>query len=190
MTDAPPAPTVDVPEGWVETETTSEQVFAVSKVTVTATTVVYEDETLREAVEAAVGGGFRRFAFASRLRLRPSTKPSKTLTKLVTSRAKAGFADRLANRGMEDVTEKETRRFRVDGVEATLVRYDTACVVEGTHLAVDGWVAVWPDEGSDGDYFVAGGPYPTSVLEGADLGDTLDPGRFRDDLLSIVRSVR
>jgi hypothetical protein len=186
--DGPPAPSVDVPDSWVAQETTTERVFSVSKVTVTATTVVYDDERLRERVETETGGGFRRFVFASRLRLRPSTKPSKPLTKLVTSRAKAGFADRLADRGMADVTERESRRFRVDGTEATLVGYDASCVVEGTRLAVDGWVAVWP--GDDGDYFVAGGAYPTQVLDGDDgLSDVVDPGRFRDDLFSIVRSV-
>jgi hypothetical protein len=180
--DAPPAPSVDVPDGWIETASTTERLFSVSKVTVTATTVVYEDERLRNE-----GGAFRRFAFASRLRLRPSTSPSKPLTKLVTSRAKAGFADRLADRGMRDVDERETRRFRVDGAEATLVGYDAACEVGGTDLAVDGWVAVWPDD--DADYFVAGGAYPTRVLDG-DRTRELEPNRYRDDLFSILRSVR
>lgn len=184
----PPAPSVDVPDGWVELESTTERVFSVSKVTVTATTVVYEDERLRDRIEAETGGGFRRFVFASRLRLRPSTKPSKPLTKLVTSRAKSGFADRLRERGMANVAERETRRFRVDGTDATLVGYDASCSIAGTRLAVDGWVAVWP--GDDGDYFVAGGAYPTRVLDGAGVGDVLEPNRFRDDLLSIVRSVR
>jgi hypothetical protein len=229
MNDAsPPAPSVEVPDGWVEMESTTEEVFSMSKVTVTATTVVYEDKRLRERVvadagatvgteadsetEAAVGteaeadadsetetvadpgagGAFHRFAFASRLRLRPTTKPSKPLTKLVTSRAKAGFADRLEARGMTGVEERETRRFRVDRTEATLVGYDAACPVGGRRLAVDGWVAVWPDDDGDGrgDYFVAGGAYPTRVLEGAGLGDVIEPGRFRDDLFAIVRSVR
>jgi hypothetical protein len=49
-------------------------------------------------------------------------------------------------------------------------------------------MAVWP--GDDGDYFVAGGAYPTRVLDGVDVSDVLEPNRFRDDLLSIVRSVR
>jgi hypothetical protein len=180
--DSPPAPSVDVPDGWIETESTTERLFAMSKVTVTATTVVYEDERLRDE-----GGAFRRFAFASRLRLRPSTSSSKPLTKLVTSRAKAGFADRLADRGMRGVDERETRRFRVDGSEATLVGYDAACDVAGTDLAVDGWVAVWA--GDDGDYFVAGGAYPTRVLDG-DRSQALEPNRYRDDLFSILRSVR
>jgi hypothetical protein len=184
----PPAPTVDVLDGWVELESTTERVFSVSKVTVTATTVVYEDERLRDRIEAETGGGFRRFVFASRLRLRPATNPSKPLTKLVTSRAKSGFAERLRERGMADVEERETRRFRVDGTDATLVGYDASCSIEGTRLAVDGWVAVWP--GDDGDYFVAGGAYPTRVLDGVDVSDVLEPNRFRDDLLSIVRSVR
>ena len=184
----PPAPSVDVPDGWVELEATTERVFSVSKVTVTATTVVYEDERLRDRIEAETGGGFRRFVFASRLRLRPATKPSKPLTKLVSSRAKSGFAERLRERGMANVDERETRRFRVDGTDATLVGYDASCTIEGVRLAIDGWVAVWP--GDDGDYLVAGGAYPTRVLEGGGAGDVLEPNRFRDDLLSIVRSVR
>lgn len=185
--DDPRPPSVEVPDGWVELETTTERVFSVSKVTVTATTVVYEDERLRERVERETDAAFHRFVFASRLRLRPSATPSKPLTKLVTSRAKAGFADRLEARGMAGVDERETRRFRVDGTDATLVGYDATCTVEGTSLAVDGWVAVWP--GTDGDYFVAGGAYPTHVVEG-DLGEVLEPNRFRNDLFSIMRSVR
>ncbi|WP_372911012.1 DUF6517 family protein [Salinigranum sp.] len=187
MTDAdPPAPRVDVPDGWVATETTTERVFSVSKVTVTATTVVYEDERLRQGASGETA--FRRFVFASRLRLRPSANPSKPLNKLVASRAKTGFADRLRERGMGDVEERETRRFRVSDGEATLVGYDATCTVEGTRLAVDGWVAVWPRD--DGDYVVAGGAYPTRVLEGdGDEGGALEPGRFRDELFSIVRDV-
>jgi hypothetical protein len=194
--DAPP-PTVDLPDGWVERETTTEQVFAVSRVTVTATTVVYEDEAMRRDVDADVGDAFRRFVFASRLRLRPSTTPSKPLTKLVTSRAKAGFTDRLNERDIEHVDEQETRRLRIGGSDATLVRYDADCAVGGTRLAVDGWLAVWPDAGGDtaGDYLVAGGAYPTRVLDGggtdeAALADAIEPGRFRDDLLAMLRSVR
>jgi hypothetical protein len=189
--DDPRPPSVEVPDGWVELETTTERVFSVSKVTVTATTVVYDDERLRERVERETDAAFHRFVFASRLRLRPSAKPSKPLTKLVTSRAKAGFADRLETRGMADVDERETRRFRVDDTEATLVGYDATYAAADTALAVDGWVAVWP--GSDGEYFVAGGAYPTYVLDGEDRGDleeVLEPNRFRNDLFSILRSVR
>ena len=191
MSDTPTKPEVAVPDGWVETETTTEEVFSVSKVTVTATTVVFEDEHLREQL-ATVGdeeGGVRRFAFASRLSLRPATRPSKPLTKLVTSRAKAGFADRLRERGMSDVSAAESRRFRVGGTEATLVRFDAACAVAEGRFAVDGWVAIWPDE-RDGSYLVAGGAYPTQVLEGEADSSVLLPGRFRDELLDVVRSVR
>ncbi|AUV81711.1 hypothetical protein C2R22_08660 [Salinigranum rubrum] len=194
MTDEdPPAPRVDVPDGWVATETTTERVFSVSKVTVTATTVVYEDERLREGGDdggEAETKSFRRFVFASRLRLRPTTKPSKPLTKLVRSRAKAGFADRLRERGMDGVEERESRRFRVRDQDATLVGYDAECTVEGTRLAVDGWVAVWPRD--DGDYVVAGGAYPTRVLDGGGVeggNETLEPGRYRDDLFSIIREI-
>ena len=190
MTDAAPrTPAVDIPDGWVERSATTEQLFSVSKVTVTATTVVYEDERLREAVDIDVGDGFRRFVFASRLRLRPSTKPSKPLTTLVTSRAKAGFADRLNERDITNVEERESRRLRIGGTDATLVGYDARCAVDETRLDVDGWIAIWPD--ADGDYFVAGGAYPTRVREGDEaLADVIDPRRFRDDLLAMVRSVR
>lgn len=188
-TDDPPAPRLEVPDGWVATSTATERVFSMSKVTVTATTVVYENE--RRPVPGDEDAGeqtaFRRFVFASRLRLRPSTKPSKPLTKLVTSRGKAGFADRLRERGMKGVDERETRRLRVGETEATLVGYDATCTVEGTDLAIDGWVAIWPHE--DGDYVVAGGAYPTRVLDGEPT-DAIDPGRFREELFSVVRTVR
>jgi hypothetical protein len=102
---------------------------------------------------------------------------------------------------MTGVEERETRRFRVDRTEATLIGYDAACAVGGRRLAVDGWVAVWPVDGDGdgdgdgerdgrGDYIIAGGAYPTRVLEGSGLGDVIEPGRFRDDLFAIMRSVR
>jgi hypothetical protein len=132
-----------------------------------------------------------RFAFATRLRLRPRTRASGALTRLVTNRARSGFVDQLRDRGFEAVSARDTRRFRVGDADARLAGYDATARVGDVRLAVDGWVAVWPD----GDEFLmAGGAYPTGVRDdGGDPGTAaalaaeLTPTEFREELFELVR---
>ncbi|MFB6304686.1 MAG: hypothetical protein ABEH47_05935 [Haloferacaceae archaeon] len=174
--------------GWERVESRSETVADLGPVEVSIATAVYEDGSLRERVRAAAGVDRTwRFFVAGRVDV-PGPSGAPALRRLVTDRAASGFADRLADRGFEDVREAERRRLRVGDAEARAVRYEATCRVEGFVLAVEGWVAVWP--GDDG-FRLAGGAYPRSVREGpADaLGDLFEPERFRAELFELIRTV-
>jgi hypothetical protein len=204
-----PPPRFDPGEGWRLVDATVETPFDVGAVTVTAHTVVFEDVRLREAVaeradvdvdvdadasgteEGAEPDRLWRFAFATRLRLRPRARSSAALTSLVTNRARSGFVDRLRDRGFEAVSRRETRRFRVGDADAALAAYDAVARVGDVRLAVDGWVAVWPD--GDG-FLMAGGAYPTAVRDdggdpetAAALAERLSPTAFREELFDLIR---
>jgi hypothetical protein len=193
-----PAPRLDPGEGWRLVDATVETPFEAGAVTVTAHTVVYEDVRLREAVAERTDADpepdperLWRFAFASRLRLRPRTRPSGALTRLVTNRARSGFVDQLRDRGFESVSRRDVRRFRVGDADARLAGYDATARVGDVRLAVDGWVAVWPD--GDG-FLMAGGAYPTDVRDdggdpeaAAALRERLSPAAFREELFALVR---
>lgn len=215
-----PPPRLDPGDGWRLVDATVETPFDVGVVTVTAHTVVFEDRRLREAVAGRADSGVDasgspggepapepgpesesesgsepdrlwRFAFATRIRLRPRTRPSAALTRLVTNRAGSGFVDRLRDRGFEDVSRRDSRRFRVGDADATLAAYDAVARVGDVRLAVDGWVAVWPD--GDG-FLMAGGAYPTAVRDdggdpatAAALGERLAPTAFREELFDLIR---
>lgn len=178
---------------WSLVEESRETLFSVSRVTVDAATRVYEDTAMRDRVRAATDRDRTwRFFFASRLALEPETPLSSALRRLVTDRAKKGFTRRLEDRGFEDVRGVEDRRFAVDGSEATLHHCEAAvAVTAGPTLTVDGWVAVWPDEGQ---FLLAGGAYPRGVADDGDdpavaatLRECLEPGRFRTELLDLIR---
>jgi len=178
---------------WTAVERKRETLFEVSKVRVRAATVVYEDREMRERVVEATGVDRTwRFFFASRLQLRPATKVSRALTRLVTNRARSGFPDQLRARGFTDVEGRGDREFRVGSTDATLCEYDATVNTGTVALAVDGWLAVWPD---DGAFLLAGGAYPTSVAEAGDrpevagvLRDWLEPGAYRAELFELIRA--
>ena len=211
------APTVRVPDGWNRTASTTETLFDVRVVSVTAHTVVFEDARLADAVRDRTGAdGTWRFFFASRLRLRPQSGGSTALTGLVTDRANDGFVDRLRDRGFRDAERVESRRFAVGRTEANLRRYRAAVDVgmsagidddvdggdtgvgdrpdggpdgEGsTTVTAEAYLAVWPD---DGQFLVAGGAYPVRV-DGARseaVAASLSPERHREELFELIRSV-
>lgn len=186
MTDppdvSPPAP------AWTRTESSSETVFNLGPVTVTAATVVFEDDGLRERVAAATGVDRTwRFVFASRVDV-PGSSESRTLRRLVTDRARSGFADRLADRGFEAVEQAGERS--LGGVDAT--RYAARVTVGGVAVDVEGWLGVRPDPERARCFRLAGGAYPRHVRDAPEsvrvaLGDLFDPAAFRDDLLAFVR---
>lgn len=169
----------------------------------TATTVVYEDERLRRRLRETTGiDGQWRFFFASRLAISPTTPPSGALRRLVTDRARHGFRDRLRDRGFEAPEERDRRTIRIDGTEADVTAYDATCRLGDVRLSVVGWLAVWPD---DSEFLLAGGAYPTAIVEtGAaargdgtareadtdELAEHLTPDGFRDDLFALIRATR
>lgn len=198
--DVPP-PAVPSPEGWRVVSEEATTPFDALVVSVRARTVLLADERLRErvgaATESASGGdgdaspdddATWRFFFASRLRLEPAAPPSRAVTRLVTNRANAGFADVLRGRGFDSVRAADSRPFRIRGETADLTRYRARVSLRGFVVLAEAYVAVWPD---DGGYLVAGGAYPRRVESGPAAGELsalLDPERFREELFEMVRA--
>jgi hypothetical protein len=182
-------------DGWRQIEDTTESVFDSLFVSVTARTLVYEDERLRTAFLEAAGVEFApRFFFASRIALDPSPPNSRMLDRMVSMRARDGFADRLRERGFGRVEAGRHREYRVDGREGDLYRFDAECRPDGVALSAVGLTAVWPD--GDG-YLFAGGAYPTQVARGRSeldetdrtaLGERIDANAFREELLELIRA--
>lgn len=190
---APPVLPDDVADGWAEASSTRETVMRVRSLEISVATRVYDDARLREAVRRDGGpDATLRFCFLSECAV-PGTGHSAALSKLVTNRAKAGFADRLRDRGFESVRETGRRSVRVGDAEASAFGYEARCPLSGVVVGVEGWVAVLPGEA--GTFFLAGGAYPTGVLSAEDesaaaaLRSHLDPASFRADLFAVVRSL-
>jgi hypothetical protein len=183
-------PDVDPPgPAWTRVESSSETVFDLGPVAVTAATVVFEDRDLRERVAAATGlDRTWRFAFASRVDV-PGSSGSGTLRRLVTDRARSGFADRLESRGFEAVERAGERSFG----EVTATRFAARVRVDGVVVDAEGWLGVRPDPGRARSFLLAGGAYPRGVREAPDettsdaLVGLFDPETFRDELLEFVR---
>jgi hypothetical protein len=191
MTDPPSVPETRLAD-WRHAGDTTETPFAAPGLTVTARIRLYEDDRLREAVRERTGVDRSwRFFLATRLELSPSPPVTGALRGLVASRASRGFVDRLVDRGFEDVDRVERRSLRVGDQDARLFGYDARCRVDRVVLSVDGWLAVWaPDRA----FRLAGGAYPTAVVDGegetADtLANRLDPDAFRAELFELVRGV-
>jgi len=165
----PPAVPRDRLDGWTLAAETTERPFAAGPVSVTAATTRYERETPPP----------RPFFFASRLRLSPDAGPNPALTRLVESRAREGFRDRLADREITEVERRDDRSLTIDdrgGSRATLSVFHGRCAVDGEQILVEALLAVW----ESGEYLLAGGAYPT-----ADRFEAT-----RQEVLALVRGVR
>ena len=165
----PPAVPRDRLDGWTLVAETTERPFEAGPVSVTAGTARYERETPPP----------RPFFFASRLRISPDARPNPALTRLVESRAREGFRDRLADRNITDLAHRDERRLDVDdpaASDATLAVFHGRCAVDGERVPVEALLAMW----EAGEYLIAGGAYPT--------GDGFEA--TRQDVLSLVRGVR
>ncbi|MFB6167438.1 MAG: hypothetical protein ABEJ43_01170 [Haloferacaceae archaeon] len=187
MTDAPD---VDPPgTGWTTAESSSETVFDLGPVEVTAATVVFEDRDLRSRVAERTGlDRTWRFAFASRVDV-PGSSGSRALARLVTDRARSGFADRLERRGFEAVERAGERSF--GPVDAA--RYVARVRVEGVVVDAEGWLGVRADPDRARSFALAGGAYPRGVRDAPDeatregLSGLFEPAAFRDELLGFLR---
>lgn len=186
---APPSVPEDRLDGWHHVDDTEETLFSAVGLTVTAHTLLYEDDRLRAAVRERTGiDRSWRFFLAGRLALTPSPPVTGPLRGLVAARASRGFVDRLEERGFVNVDVVERRSFRVGDDDARLFGYDARCPVDDVTLSVDGWLAVWAP---DSAFRLAGGAYPTTVEEdgetGVRLADLFDPSAYREDLLALIR---
>ncbi|TKX85833.1 hypothetical protein EXE43_11615 [Halorubrum sp. SS5] len=165
----PPVVPRDRLEGWTLVAEATERPFDAGPVSVAAGTARYERETPPP----------RPFFFASRLRISPDTGPNPALTRLVESRAREGFRERLADRRIGDLARRDERRLNVDdpaASPATLTVFHGRCAVDGERVPVEALLAVW----EAGEYLLAGGAYPT--------GDGFEA--TRQDVLRLVRGVR
>jgi hypothetical protein len=188
---APPSVPDERLSDWRQIDDSTETPFDAPGVTVSARLRLFADDTLRTAIQDRAGvDRMWRFFLAARLSVSPTPPVPGTLRGLVATRAGHDFADRLDARGFTDVDRAERRSFRVGDDDATLFRYDALCQIEGVTLSIDGWLATWvPDR----DVRLAGGAYPTAIVDAADpdaaaaLRDTLDPAAFRSELFDLLR---
>ena len=181
-------PDVDPPgPGWRAVETDRETVLNVGPARVTVETVLFEDDDLRGRVREATGiDRTWRFAFAGAVDV-PGSSGSGALRRLVTDRARRGFADRLRDRGFEGVDRAGERS--LDGTPAA--RYVARVRVDDVAADAEGWLAVRP--AGDRRFRLAGGAYPRAVASAPDdattgsLAELFDPERFREELFAFLR---
>ena len=182
-----PAVPSDHLAGWRETDASVEEAFSTPVVTVYTHTVVFEETEARERIRAQTGCDHPwQFFFVSRIRLAPPRDPGPVLTKLVRRKAAAGFTDRLADRGIEQITERGRRDRSIGDTDGLLVTYgglvrrsiqdrdptdsstvadertDASSPTDDTAPAllsvpITAVLGVWA---ADGDYHVAGGGTP------------------------------
>ncbi|WP_253738872.1 hypothetical protein [Halohasta salina] len=181
---------------WRQTDRTIEAPFSTPIVSVETHTVVYEERTQRERIREATGLDHPwRFFFSSRVRLDPPQPPNPMLSSLLRSRVFSAFVDRLADRGLTDITDQERGRLRIAGSAGVRKRYRARLRVDpaaetGDPLVVpvEALVAVWADD----DYLVAGGAYPAGSPEAgpdglvAELRDEVDPTADREELVALI----
>jgi len=186
--------------GWEETESTVEKAFSTPVVTVYTHTVVYEATDRRERIAAATGVDLPwRFFFAGRIRLDPQRQPSGMLTSLVRRKATDGFVDRLEDRGIDGVSERDREETRLGDSDGLLVAYrgvfrrrvDATGDSTTLSLPVAALLAVWE---ADGDYHVAGGAYPDGPPDSGPqevvdaVAETVDPAGDRERLRALIDS--
>jgi hypothetical protein len=191
-------------DGWRLSDESTEVVFDLAMVRVLGATRLYEDADLRAAVREATNGALDRpwrFCFATRLSFQPPLTPGVgpvSLYPIVASAARREFADDLREHGFRNVEYGRSEHMRAeDGTRARLTRYEAAFPVtdalggssdrpDDATVAVEGWLSVWL---ADGQFRLAGGVYPTDGLDAVAPGVADDPGTYRDELLSVLRSV-
>ena len=185
--------------GWALADERTETVFELPTMRVRGVTRRYEDERSREALEAATGDPIEypvRFFAVTRLVFEPPLPPGVSLAALrPTLRSEAGstFADRLADRGLTDISRGRSERVSLaDRTRVRLRKYtasDPSAPVE-TELPLECWVGVWTDSGAA---FVVTAGYPGRSLASLSpllpAADGLDrsPAAYRAAFLDLLR---
>lgn len=198
--DSHPVVPAELLAGWRQTDTTSETVFELSRVSVVSHTVVYEDQSLRETVQEGTGlDQMWRFFFATRLTFSPPLPPGigpAAIFSRVASAADSEFRSILQQRGVRDIARGSRERIRVDtGDRARLRRYTATLDIEGVDgedhaLNTVGLLAVWT---VDGEFRLAGGAYPRQSIAAVFDGDPAletDPDTFQQELLDLIQAVK
>jgi hypothetical protein len=174
--------------GWTLSEDTTETLFSLPTARVEGRTRLYEDPELREGIHAAGGPDHVwRFFFATSVEFEPPLAPGvgPMIQPSVVSEAKRRFADDLRDRGFESVRQGSTQSYRVDGGRARLTPFGASYPMEGRNIGIRGYLAVW----RDGGFRIAGGAYPDAGLEGLLEEVPADAEAYREELLSLLRSV-
>lgn len=185
----PGVPTERLNDGWRLAERTNETLFSLPAISVEGYTLVYERPDLREAVRAQFEESDLpwRFFFATRLSFRPSLPAgigALSLFPTVLGAARREFAADLRERGFEAVERGRGRRLHVDaGERARLIPYGARFDAGTFEAEIAAWLAVWVREG---EFWIAGGAYPTSGLGSV----ALEPDRYREELFALIRGVR
>lgn len=164
--------------GWERADRSTETVFSLPMASVVGRTVLYEDPVLRERMGT---GETTRFFFATALDFSPRlpSGAERLIEPTVASEAASSFAADLRARGFEGLARREQGSLRVgSGAKARLSNVRASCDIDGRRLDVTGWIAVWRSDG----FLLAGGAYPES-------GPDVEPDRYREELLSLVRGV-
>lgn len=182
-------------DGWRLAEETVETLFEVPGARVRGATRRYEDQRTRTAVrEAASLDHEWRFVAATRLGFEPPLPGGAIplVLPMVRRQAREAFAERLAGRGLANVSRRGEERIRVDGTRARLTRFGARDPVAGG-VPVVGLVCVWTDRD---DFFVVTGGHPEGrlgellSLAGPPDRLTVTATEYRREFLDIVRSVR
>ncbi|MFQ3474829.1 hypothetical protein HKK80_01020 [Halonotius sp. F2-221B] len=135
--------------GWRETDATIEKAFSTPIVTVYTHTVVFEETEARARIRAETGCDHPwQFFFVSRIRLEPRREPNAMLTQLVRRKAADGFTDRLADRGIEQVAERDRRERAIGEATGQIVTYG-GLVRRSIQVADDGDTPAAADADSD-----------------------------------------
>jgi len=185
----PERPTLSLAGDWRELEAEESVLFSLPTIRVCGHTVVFEDVALRETVREATDGSVDqpvRFAFATHLAFDPPLSPGvgvASVFPMVRDAAEREFANDLRERGFERVARDRRDRTRTPGgARVALRQYDAVVPVNGAEADCEGWLGVWH---RGGDVSLAGGAYLTDGVDGI----SLEPGRYRRELLDAIRTV-
>lgn len=186
--------------GWVKVEETVETLFSLSAARVRGATVRYEENRSRDALAGATEGDIDillRFLAATRIGFEPPLPPGigpAMVAPTVKSQAVSNFADRLRDRGLENVERDGSQRIRVDRRRAKVTKFTATLPIHEHHddLPLACWVAVWTRP--EGNTIVTGGHPTVEIASHFDI-DTDDTSvtrsgeEYREEFFSILRKV-
>jgi len=180
---------------WRQTDQTVASPFSTPMVTVYTHTLVFEESTQRERIHEKTGINHPwRFFFTSRIQFEPAQLPNPILTSLIRKRVDRAFVDRLAGRGLDEITTGESHTVSLGAVRGRRTRYTARLTVdidghdEPLGVPIEAYLTVWVDDG----YQLAGGAYPagrphsgpSECIEA--LTDSIEPTAAREELFGLI----
>jgi hypothetical protein len=194
----PAFPDVSTDQSWTLREESVETLFELPAARVRGATRRYDDAQTRAAVREVTDGLDHQWRFLTVTRLAfapplPSGMVLSMVVPIVRQEATRTFAQRLENRGLEEVERRGTERIRIQSnVKARLQRFGATDTVEHVSFPVTAWLGVWHDQT---DFFVVTGGHPAvriaDVLEVQEAVERLQetPAEYRTDFVEQVRTV-